>query len=100
MALLPAPFARVRICQVEIAVELVSAGTAGLVIGLVLVLVPAPEVPSEVDIILIPELILINSALDEVFHFGAPLGPKPHGLDGSFYGGAGGGLLFGLLFGG
>jgi hypothetical protein len=54
------------------------------------VLVSAPgvcvvQVSSEVFVVLLPELILLDFALNQVVHFGAPIFPEPHGFDGGFY---------------
>lgn len=63
LSFLPSPFTWIGICQIKIAVKLISPRAAGLVIRLMLILVFASQITSKVNIIFFPKLIFFNFTL-------------------------------------
>lgn len=84
LSLLATSFAWIRVCEIKIAIELISTRTASFVLRLVLIFVFPLQIPSEIDIITVPELIFVDFALHKIFHFGSPFASELHTLDGSF----------------
>lgn len=84
LSLLAASLSWIGIGEIKIAVEFISTGAACFILRFMFVLVLSLKIPSEINIIAIPELIFVDFALHEVFHFGAPLASELHTLDGSF----------------
>lgn len=84
LALLSSSLAWVWISEIEITIEFVTAWAAGLVLGLMFVLVLPLQITPKVDVVLFPELIFINLSPHQVFHFGPPFGPKAYSFNGCF----------------